>query len=190
MTSAKQSQVLFDSVVAYFTDNRLNHDKMLSICDGTSDISLRMLDWLCTNFAKSNMGLDSNNTSLELYHRYKNNLRGFGKRFFDPFCRRQDVQISLHGKSFKTTIGQLNFFKWAFENELIQFALTHKSEIEKHMNERLHHSKATHSQNKRDDLAENNNSQTECQKRKRAQLSKLASNHCTKKVRLIRVSFS
>jgi len=36
----------------------------------------------------------------------------------------------------QTTIGQLNFFKWAFENEIIEYIEKYKDEIESDMNTR------------------------------------------------------
>jgi hypothetical protein len=36
----------------------------------------------------------------------------------------------------QTTIGQLNFFKWAFENEIIEYIEKYKSDIESDMNAR------------------------------------------------------
>jgi len=36
----------------------------------------------------------------------------------------------------ETTIGQLNFFKWAIENRIIDFIETHYNDIERDMNER------------------------------------------------------
>lgn len=179
------SHVLSESLVAHFDIFPDRFDIMYRICSGDYDISLRMLDWLCTNFSKSVMGLDFDNTGIELYHRYKNNLRGFGKRFFDPFCRKQNIEVDMHGQRFKTTIGQLNFFRWAFENKVIDFAKDNKSRIEEHMNDRLSIARTTSVTR-----AENTDETGTERKRKRGQLSKLASNHCTKKIRLIRVSFS
>ena len=36
----------------------------------------------------------------------------------------------------ETTIGQLNFFKWAIENKIIDYIKEHYEEIERDMNER------------------------------------------------------
>ena len=35
-----------------------------------------------------------------------------------------------------TTIGQLNFFKWALENKIIDYVIAHREEIENDMNGR------------------------------------------------------
>ena len=36
----------------------------------------------------------------------------------------------------QTTIGQLNFFKWAFDNEIVEYIELHRAEIESDMNTR------------------------------------------------------
>ena len=43
--------------------------------------------------------------------------------------------------SMQTTIGQLNFFKWALENKIIDYIEEHYEEIEKDMNARNSSSK-------------------------------------------------
>jgi len=51
------------------------------------------------------------------------------------FCRWERIQIP-YGKdsSIETTIGQLNFFKWALENNIIDYIENHYQEIEEDMN--------------------------------------------------------
>jgi hypothetical protein len=39
-------------------------------------------------------------------------------------------------RSIETTIGQLNFFKWAFENEIIEYIEKNYTDIESDMNAR------------------------------------------------------
>ena len=41
-----------------------------------------------------------------------------------------------NGTCIETTIGQLNFFKWAIENKVIDYIYEHYDDIEKDMNSR------------------------------------------------------
>ena len=61
----------------------------------------------------------------------------YSKKRFDPFCRWERIQIPYHNNTFiETTIGQLNFFKWALENGVIDFIEENYETIEKDMNAR------------------------------------------------------
>ena len=66
---------------------------------------------------------------------YKSQLKSFQKKQFDPFCRRQRINFYYtKDKHFVTTVGQLNFFKWAIENNIIDYIENNYSDIEKDMN--------------------------------------------------------
>lgn len=165
--------IMLTSLRSYFDTHPHVFVSMHDICKGQSMLSLRVLDWLCTNYSKSRTGLLTDSSNIDLYHKYKNNLKGFGKRYFDPFCRRTLLELKLHDRTMQTTLGQLNFFKWAFEHNVIEFAKLHKKSIEADMNARTQKSSATPRT-----------------KHRRSQLSDLASNHCHKRIKCIRVSFS
>ena len=62
-------------------------------------------------------------------------MKSFSKKRFDPFCRRQRIQFSCNEEQIETTVGQLNFFKWAIDNLIIDYIKLHYSEIEEDMNE-------------------------------------------------------
>ena len=76
----------------------------------------------------------------------------------------------------ETTIGQLNFFKWAIENNIIDFIETNYQTIENDMNHRNSNSKKKQSP---ENLAtvENDNSKT---RKKREELS-ISACKCIKK---------
>ena len=49
-------------------------------------------------------------------------MKSYNKKNFDPFCRRDRINLYYNkNKYFSTTIGQLNFFKWAIENYIIDY---------------------------------------------------------------------
>ena len=48
----------------------------------------------------------------------------------------------------ETTIGQLNFFKWAISNLIIEYINIHKNEIEEDMNQSLKNMKLKHTNEK------------------------------------------
>jgi hypothetical protein len=125
-------------------DQNNNLDKMLKIITGESKISLRIVDWFATNYAKKYYTLYTINAShdnvtrrFKVYDDYKLKLKAYSKKRFDPFCRWDRTSIPYtNGKFIETTIGQLNFFKWALENNVIDYIEQNYNEIEKDMNNR------------------------------------------------------
>ena len=115
-----------------------NLDKMLRIITGESKISLRIIDWFATNYAKKYYTLYVvSGNRFKVYDDYKLKLKAYSKARFDPFCRWDRISIPYtEGKSIETTIGQLNFFKWAIENKVVDYIEDNYSEIEKDMNNR------------------------------------------------------
>jgi hypothetical protein len=64
-------------------------------------------------------------------------LKAYSKKWFDPFCRWDRISIPYKtGTSIETTIGQLNFFKWAIENRVINYIEENYTVIENDMNNR------------------------------------------------------
>jgi hypothetical protein len=121
-----------------------NLDRMLKIITGESKISLRIVDWFATNYAKKyytlytiDKQLDNDMRRFKVYEDYKLKLKAYTKKRFDPFCRWERISIPYKdGKFIETTIGQLNFFKWAIENMVIDHIEENYEEIEKDMNNR------------------------------------------------------
>ena len=64
-------------------------------------------------------------------------MKAYSKKRFDPFCRWERINIPYkNGTCIETTIGQLNFFKWALENQVVDYIETNYDTIEKDMNSR------------------------------------------------------
>jgi len=121
-----------------FYKNEDNLKKMLTIINGESRISLRIVDWFSTNYSKKNFTFYKTERCeyFRVYNDYKLHLKAYSKRRFDPFCRWDRIKMPFGDESFsiETTIGQLNFFKWAIENKVIHFIETNTELIEEDMN--------------------------------------------------------
>jgi hypothetical protein len=121
----------------YNEDNNL--ETMLKIINGESPISLRIIDWFATNYAKKFFTVYEvgANRRFKVYTDYKLKLKAYSKRRFDPFCRWDRITIPyVNGTFIQTTIGQLNFFKWALENGVVAYIGGHYAAIEDDMNAR------------------------------------------------------
>ena len=140
--SKTQNNVLLNNLKTFYNKERL--DRMLSIINGESCISLRIVDWFSTNYSKKNFTLYElkNGQRFKVYNDYKLRLRAYSKKRFDPFCRWDRIMIPYDGEtSIQTTLGQLNFFKWAIENEVIEYIEQNYKTIEDDMNHRNSSSK-------------------------------------------------
>tara|TARA_B100000401_G_C52757788_1_gene696612 strand:+ start:48 stop:698 length:651 start_codon:yes stop_codon:yes gene_type:complete len=116
-------------------------------------ISLRLIDWFVTNYCKKNKIIiekkEKNKTNhINIYNSYKSNLKAFSKQLFDPFRRKNELFLNYTSTSkvtftedkflyknnhIKTTIGQLNFFKWIIDNDIYEYIKSHKKVIENDM---------------------------------------------------------
>jgi hypothetical protein len=98
-------------------------------------VSLRTLDWFVTNYAKRHrVVIPHNDRKVHVYLEYKGCLKAFSKKLFDPFQRRDRLVIQdADGEPLNTTIGQLNFFRWAIETGVLQYTASHIREIEADM---------------------------------------------------------
>ena len=121
MSFNTQNEILLNKLMIYYNENK-NLNKMLNIINGESKISLRIIDWFATNYAKKNYivyNIIKNNSKEErfkVYDDYKLKLKAYSKRRFDPFCRWDRITIPYINDTYiQTTLGQLNFFKWALE---------------------------------------------------------------------------
>ena len=74
---------------------------------------------------------------FEVFSNYKAQLKSLNKKNFDPFCRRRRIKFYYglnNNDSIDTTVGQLDFFKWAIENYILEYIEQNITEIENDMN--------------------------------------------------------
>ena len=119
---------------------------MIPIVTETSNISLRILDWFVTNYSKEHTKKIMTHIDFkdfDIYNSYKSQLKAFNKKLFDPFCRLHNSKninkfrfYYENGKYIITTTGQLNFFKWAIENNVIKYVEEHYSDIKKDLKQK------------------------------------------------------
>lgn len=150
-----QNNLLYDKLVLWYKTTN-SFSKMLNIINGQSSISLRIIDWFTTNYSKKYfISYMIKNKRFNVYNDYKLQLKAFSKKRFDPFCRWDRISIPYNDVEIMTTIGQLNFFKWAIENNIINYIKEHIKEIEYDMNNRNTHAKSSKNNNrkKREELS-------------------------------------
>ena len=155
-----QNDLLLINIMKFY-DTSDNMKTMLSIVNGVSKVSLRIIDWFTTNYAKKNNTYYMvNNKRFKVYDSYKLKLKAYKKSRFDPFCRLDRIQIPIeqNTRCIETTVGQLNFFKWAIENNIVAYIELNYMTIEEDMNNNNSLSKSkkhllTNTRKKREELS-------------------------------------
>lgn len=144
----KNDDLLLNSLEEFYQGR--NAEELVKILNNQKNVSLRSIDWFITNYSKKknihytiykdsfdNPTFQSNNsfhTNLNVFQSYKSQLKAYSKKKFDPFCRRDRIEFQCGHEIVETTIGQLNFFRWAISNLITDYILLHKKEIEVDMN--------------------------------------------------------
>ena len=145
--------LLLESLHTFF-GTTYNRDQLISVLSDDKKISLRSIDWFITNYSKKNniyylIYRDENknpsfddkdnsyHTNMNVFHSYKSQLKAYSKKRFDPFCRWERINIPYkENMEIQTTIGQLNFFRWALENKILDYVEKNLDSINNDMNKR------------------------------------------------------
>jgi len=143
---ARQRQRL-QEICAFF-DDKVMAELLVPVAKQEYDISLRLMDYTMTNWAKKTrimveMNTAHGKTPWNLFSLYKDWLRFYRRRGFDPFRRRERIFFELPGgdERLETTVAQLNFLRWAHTYGILDYVSKHKEEIEEDMMRTLGESK-------------------------------------------------
>ena len=199
-----QSDVLLTKLLKFYSENT-NFDKMINIINGTSSISLRIVDWFVTNYSKKNyivymINKDNKMEKVNVYNDYKLKLKAYSKKKFDPFCRWDRINVPYKEDKFiQTTLGQLNFFKWTIENQILEYIEQNYKTIENDMNLRnccskvknssINSTTSTSSGESSDSYSSTSSSSNNKTRKKREELSSNASRSINKEFIITTVEF-
>jgi hypothetical protein len=148
-----KESLLINSLISFYQKDSKNIETLkIFLKHKQRRLSLRLLDWLVTNYAKKhNVVITNNNENIEfMYLAYKNHLKSYSKKFFDAFARRQRIFYSFDNKVHRvafheiesyvqredgliTTIAQLNAFRFFITCGVIEYAMKHLDSIENDM---------------------------------------------------------
>jgi len=115
---------------------------------GDAEISLRIIDWFVTKYSRKNFtSYELNGQNFIVYKSYKGQLDAYNKQYFDTNCRRERIQFSIKEyEPFITTIGKLNFFRWALESKLLDYIEANKDTLKTGYNQFLKETTQAHKQ--------------------------------------------
>lgn len=129
--------ILLKSLQSFFA----NQANLRSLTNAFNDeaLSLRVIDWACTNWSKKNntawiVADECGERAWNLFLEYKSMLKSFSKKLFDPFRRRDRIEFAdSDGNPLMTTVAQLNFFRWAIRFNVLEYCKRNLRDIERDM---------------------------------------------------------
>ena len=143
-------QSIADRVLASLRAHPARRATVVAILRGDCPVSLRMMDWMVTNYARtvSLRILSPENEPVYVHDTYRAILNAYRRRHFDPFRRTVKTSTGLPDSSlcrlrvasegarevFDTSVGQLNFLEWAARSGVVAYVESHKPELETAMN--------------------------------------------------------
>lgn len=131
-----KTSLLMKSLSKYYNTNKNHIEEVKSIINQKNDLSLRILDWFVTQYTCKHRTIITNKDGkdFDVYINYKLTMDSFSKQQFDPFCRKNKIVFYYDkDKSIETSCGQLCFFRWCFQNDILPYVRKHLKEIETEM---------------------------------------------------------
>jgi len=149
--------LLLSSLTEFYKNNPNNRKILYEVVEGKSILSLRILDWFVTHYSNknniifwinentreilekypvNNVNQNTHIKKFNLYVEYRAQLQSYTKMYFDPFRRHERITFILEHDplvSIVTTVGQLNFFKWAIQNNILTYVENNIQDIEDEM---------------------------------------------------------
>jgi hypothetical protein len=127
-----------------FYENDNNITIFLDIINLNSIMSIRLIDYFVTKYSKNNKisykldNEDKNNKEqlFNVFSSYKQQLKAYQKKHFDPFSRGDRIPYFLGEQCIITTIGQLNFFKWLISKKVYDYIKDNHDKIQIEMNKK------------------------------------------------------
>lgn len=131
------SELLRASLESYYRID-VNINKIVPIINRTSQVSLRLLDWFIVNYSRTHQtSYQVNEKYFNVHESYKAQLKAFSKRHFDPFRRNERFILCYKKERYETTIGQLCFFRWCLQNNVLEFVGKNVNTISDDMKQNL-----------------------------------------------------
>ena len=128
-------EMVISSLQKFYTSHP-EIDKVITYLNGEAPLSLRIIDWFVTKYSRKNfVRYPLNGQEFLVYLSYKGQLKAYSKQYFDPNCRRERIMFQIPNyDQFMTTIGKLNFFRWALESKILDYIEANEEEIRKGYN--------------------------------------------------------
>jgi hypothetical protein len=156
----EKEKIVSKELVRFYDKEKI--EKIKPIINQEHDISLRLIDWTLTNYAKKNCIKYqlSDGRIIDIFESYKNYMTSYKRNILFDLFRRGKCSKVTYGPDkddhMISGIKQLNSFKCILEIELIEYIMENKEKIETDMRLSLRRSaanKTDRSRKKRQELS-------------------------------------
>lgn len=141
-TLKTHEDILKEELMEYFKDHHLLERISSIVSPKASEgnpVSLRLLEWFVTNYSKKNYTIyeiqrGDHTILFKVFVDYKINLDIYSKKLFAPCCRFERIYVPFENDTLmETTLAQLNFFRWAFKNYILEYIEANYEDIKHDM---------------------------------------------------------
>jgi hypothetical protein len=134
---ARNDDLLMKALSRFFANKEHTVELMQVLRGKNPPVSLRLLDYFVTNYARRRKTTicGEHHPVVCVHSSYRSQLKAFSKQQFDPFRRRERISFAVDDNKhiIETTVGQLNFFRWAIESGVLRYVMENKHVIEQDM---------------------------------------------------------
>lgn len=129
-------------LIEYFVVNYVLKEKLYYNIKKYENDDNYLINNLYSLKLKKDVKVNDNDITYEnifiVHDNYKSQLKQYSKKNFDPFCRSKHIRLFYDldkgtNYSFETTVAQLNFFKWAISNYILDYIIDNLEKIENSM---------------------------------------------------------
>ncbi len=140
--------MILKSIESFYLNNQTSNI-FINIITSDANISIRLIDYFITKYSKLHkISYKYNDQIVNIYSSYKQQLKAYQKKHFDPFSRGDRIPYFINDTCIITTIGQLNFFKWFISKNILEYITNNQNTIENEMNHKNRHDKNINKMNK------------------------------------------
>lgn len=113
-----KSFIILQSVTFYFQKNKNNYFQLINILQNKNKISINFINWFIAVYCNNNIIFINDkliSSSFKTANKY------YSKKYFNPLKKGDNIKIMLNNAELESSVCQLNFFKWAYTNNIIEY---------------------------------------------------------------------
>jgi hypothetical protein len=142
-------KLVYEKILKFYSVEK-NVISFLEIARNDRKYAKRVIEWFVANYSKQYpVSYVIKNKTFDVYSQYKIQLKSFSKDLFDPFRRKDKILFMMGKTEIETTLGQLNFFKWAIQNKVVDWIRANYVAIQNHMKSTIPKEKTAKGKRKR-----------------------------------------
>ena len=123
-------KVLEDAIKDFFSlSSTFSKLKSMMTCKNTQP---RLIDFYVTQFSKNNPEFYMNEDGInDVYNSYKLQLKGYHKKYFNLFCKKNNICIKCGDLSIILPLAKCNVYKWLIKSKIDELLNEKHSTIQK-----------------------------------------------------------